>query len=90
MAYSPVGQGGSLLKNAALGRVAARHNATPAQIALAWACRHPHVIAIPKAASLAHVRLNAAALELELTTQDLAEIDTAFPPPRRAQPLAML
>ena len=90
MAYSPVGQGGSLLRNRAMISVAARHNATPAQIALAWALRHPHVIAIPKAASEDHVRQNAAALTIELTPTDLAEIDASFPPPRRAQTLAML
>ena len=90
MAYSPVGQGGSLLKNRAMISVAARHDASPAQIALAWALRHPHVIAIPKAASEDHVRQNAAAVSIELTSADLAEIDTAFPPPRQAQSLAML
>ena len=36
MAYSPVGQGGRLLRNPALASIAARHGATPAQIALAW------------------------------------------------------
>ena len=90
MAYSPVGQGGRLLKNPALAAVAKRHNATPAQIALAWGLRHPHVISIPKASDPAHVRQNAAAAEIVLTPQDLAEIDAAYPPPKRATRLAML
>ena len=90
MAYSPVGQGGALLQNAAMRAVAARHNASPAQIALAWALRHPHVIALPKAAREAHVRQNAAAAAISLTMADLSEIDRALPPPRRAVPLAML
>ena len=90
MAYTPIGQGGQLLRNRALAAVAERHGATPAQIALAWGLRHPHVICIPKAADPAHVRLNAAAREIALTVLDLAEIDAAFPPPRRKQPLAML
>jgi diketogulonate reductase-like aldo/keto reductase len=90
MAYSPVGQGGRMLRHPALAAVAARHNATPAQIAIAWGLRHPHVISIPKAGDLAHVRANAAAGEILLTPADLAEIDTAFPPPRRATSLAML
>ena len=73
-----------------LGRIAHRKNATPAQIALAWALRHPNMIAIPKAATPEHVRANAAAAAIVLTAQDLAEIDKAFPPPRRKQSLAML
>ncbi|MCC6717455.1 MAG: aldo/keto reductase, partial [Acetobacteraceae bacterium] len=84
MAYSPVGQGGRLLRNPALAAVARRHGATPAQIAIAWGLRHPHVISIPKASDPAHVRANAAAVDLALTPADLAEIDAAFPPPRRA------
>ena len=90
MAYSPVGQGGRLLRNPALAAVARRHNATPAQIAIAWGQRHAHVISIPKAGDTAHVRANAAAASLTLTPQDLAEIDAAYPSPMRATPLAML
>jgi diketogulonate reductase-like aldo/keto reductase len=90
MAYSPVGQGGRLLAAPALKKIAARHNATTAQIALAWALRHPGIIAIPKAANPAHVDENAAALGIVLTAEDLADIDTAYPPPRRKQSLAML
>jgi diketogulonate reductase-like aldo/keto reductase len=90
MAYSPVGQGGRLLRAPALTAVAARHGMTPAQVAIAWSLRHPGVISIPKAADAAHVRLNAAAAALTLTPADLAEIDASFPPPRRREPLAML
>ncbi len=90
MAYSPVGQGGRLLRSPVLGAVARRHGATPAQVALAWALRHPQVMVIPKAATAAHVALNAGAAGLALSEQDLAEIDLAFPPPRQAQALAML
>jgi diketogulonate reductase-like aldo/keto reductase len=48
------------------------------------------MIAIPKAGDAAHVRENAAAAGLRLTDADLAEIDAAFPPPRRKHGLAML
>jgi len=89
MAYSPINQG-SLAKAGALAPIAARHGVTPAQIALAWTMRHAHVIAIPKASSLAHVAANRAAADIVLTPQDLAEIDAAFPPPRRKQPLEMI
>ena len=89
MAYSPVEQG-RLPAGGALQAVAARHGVSRYQVALAWVMRHPHVIAIPKAADVAHVRENRAAAELVLTPQDLAEIDAAFPPPRRKMSLEML
>src|SRR5690348_5067922 len=77
MAYSPVGQGGRLLQSKALAAVGRRHDATPAQIAIGWTMRHGNVISIPKASELAYVRQNAAADSIELTDQDLAEIDAA-------------
>lgn len=89
MAYSPVNQG-SLAEDRRLAAIAARHGATPAQIALAWVLRRKGVIAIPKAVEPEHVRRNRAALDIELDAADLAELDRAFPPPRRKQPLAMI
>ena len=90
MAYSPVGQGRSLMQATSLAAVAARHDATVAQIAIAWGLRQPGLLSIPKAANPAHVRQNAAAAEIALTATDLAEIDAEFPPPTRKLPLAML
>ena len=90
MAYSPLGQGGELLQAKPLVAIAARHDATPAQVVLAWALRHPALIAIPKASRKAHVEANARAAALQLTPEDLAAIDAAFPPPRRKRPLAMI
>jgi diketogulonate reductase-like aldo/keto reductase len=89
MAYSPIEQG-RLLRKKALKEVAARHGATPAQVALAWAMRDPLVIAIPKASDPQHVRENRAALQVQLTDSDLAGLDRAFPPPTRKQPLELL
>lgn len=89
MAYSPVEQG-RILKDRTLVDIAKRHGATPAQVALAWAIRGGGVIAIPKAADAGHVRDNRAALDVKLTTQDLADIDRVFPPPKKARPLEML
>lgn len=89
MAYSPVEQG-RLAGHPALLTVAARHGVTDLQVALAWVLRQPGVIAIPKAARAAHVRDNRAALDLTLSSEDLRELDLAFPPPRRAQPLEMI
>ncbi|MFL5281261.1 MAG: aldo/keto reductase [Rhodopila sp.] len=91
MAYSPLGHHvRRLLGSPALRAVAQRHNATPAQVALAWGLRHPHVISIPKAGDPAHVRENAAAADLVLTEADLAEIDKSHRPPRSRQPLDLL
>ena len=89
MAYSPIEQG-RLLDDRELRHVAARHNATPAQVALAWVLRQDGVVAIPKAANIAHVREDYAALELHLTGEDLTALDRAFPAPTEAMPLAML
>ena len=90
MAYSPIGQGGTLLRHRALAAIAARQGATPAQVALAFVLARPGVIAIPKASDEAHLRQNAAARELRLTEADMAELDAAFPPPRRKRPLEMI
>lgn len=89
MACSPIEQG-RLLGNPALQRVAARHGATAAQVALAWLLRQQDVMVIPKAARPEHVRENRAALEVALTAEDLAALDQAFPAPTRKAPLEML
>ncbi|MBP0463554.1 aldo/keto reductase [Roseomonas sp. PWR1] len=90
MAYSPVGQGGKLLRHRALAQVAARRGVTPAQVALAWTLRDAKIVSIPKAADPAHVRQNAAAREIALDAADLATLDAAFAPPTRKRGLAML
>lgn len=89
MAYTPIEQG-KVLGNPALEQVATRHGATPAQVALAWVIRQPGVIAIPRASSPGHVRDNAGALRIQLTPQDLADIDAAFPPPKKKRALEMI
>lgn len=89
MAYSPVEQG-RLLGHAALKKVAARHGATPAQVALAWVLRQEGVMAIPKAGSAAHVRENRGALDLKLSAHDLADLDREFAPPKGRTPLEMI
>ena len=89
MAYSPVNQG-SLGKDRMLEAIAGRHGVTPAQIALAWVLRRDGVIAIPKAVEHEHIRQNRAAMDIKLDEVDLAELDRAFSPPRRKEPLAMI
>jgi diketogulonate reductase-like aldo/keto reductase len=89
MASSPIEQG-RLLDHGELKNLAARHDARPAQVALAWLLRQEGVVAIPKAANVAHVWENHIALTLHLTREDLAALDRAFPAPTEATPLAML
>jgi diketogulonate reductase-like aldo/keto reductase len=88
MAYSPLGQG-PLLRKPALAKVAAKHKCDPGAVALAWVLRHPGVVTIPKAVKPEHVRANMKALDIALDKEDLAQLDAAFPPPRRAAPLDM-
>lgn len=89
MAYSPIEQG-RLLGEPVLRRVAERHEATPAQAAIAWVLAQDGVCAIPKAATAEHVDQNRAALDIELTAADLADLDAAFPAPKSPVPLEIL
>lgn len=89
MAYSPIEQG-RLLRHTALKEIAGRHNATPAQIALAWLLRQEGTIVIPKSASLERIAENRDATNIQLSDADLAALDRAFPPPKRPQPLDIL
>ena len=94
MAYSPLGGDATeqkrILGHPIIKKIAARHNATPAQIALAWLLRDPDLVVIPKASKPEHIRDNRAALDIKLADQDLRELDQAFPPPNRKIPLEML
>jgi diketogulonate reductase-like aldo/keto reductase len=89
MAYAPLGQG-SLLRSAALRDIAKKHAVAPAAVALAWVMRQRRVVAIFKASRPEHVRADVKALSLTLDAQDLAALESAFPPPRHAQPLEVL
>ncbi|MBN9446482.1 MAG: aldo/keto reductase [Bosea sp.] len=86
-AYSPFGQDDFPEAGSAQGRVlaqiAAKHGASPRQVALAFLTRRPQVFAIPKAARAAHAEDNAGALSLRLDEADIAGIDAAFPRGRR-------
>ena len=91
MAYCPLAQAGrlrdDLFNSRAVQDVAHAHQATPAQVLLAWAIRQPGVMAIPKASSVDHVKENAAALALQLSDEAIALLDQAFPAPGRKTPL---
>jgi 2,5-diketo-D-gluconate reductase B len=74
VAYSPLARG-NVFDVPEIQAVAAKHDASPAQVSLAWLLRKDGVRAIPKATSEAHVRDNLAALDLDLDPEDVARID---------------
>lgn len=93
-AYSPFGQddfpeGGSA-QGKVLAEIALAHGASPRQIALAFLTRKPSVFAIPKAAKAGHAQDNAGALKLELSAEDIARLDAAFPRGPKPRGLPML
>ena len=79
MAYSPLDQGGSLLQSSAVTDVAARHDATNAQIALAWLLHQPNTVVIPKSVRPERIKENLAAIDIELSDQDLVDLDDVYP-----------
>jgi aryl-alcohol dehydrogenase-like predicted oxidoreductase len=81
--YYPLGSafiGGpaALAADPAVAAVAARHGATPSQIALAWLLAHDErILLIPGTASVAHLEENVAAGSIALDADDLATLDGA-------------
>ncbi|MDN7994165.1 aldo/keto reductase family oxidoreductase [Burkholderia orbicola] len=73
--YFPLG-GFSPLQSSTLSGVAARLGATPMQVALAWLLRRaPNLLLIPGTSSVAHLRENLAAADLDLPADALAELN---------------
>ncbi|MEO1092417.1 MAG: aldo/keto reductase [Pseudomonadota bacterium] len=89
MAYSPLEQG-RLDAGTVLDEIGAAHGVDRYAVALAWVLNRPGIVAIPKATRPAHVEANARAVAITLTADELAAIDTAFPPPATKRPLAVL
>ena len=73
-----------LAADPAIAQVAAAHEATPAQIALAWlATRYPGNLLIPGTSSVAHLEENLAAADIELSDNELARLDEVQQAPMR-------
>ncbi|MRG55019.1 aldo/keto reductase [Phyllobacterium sp. SYP-B3895] len=89
MAYSPIEQG-RMLGHPALATIAKAYETTPAVVALAFVINQEGVIAIPKSSTPQHIRDNRKALDLKLSPEHLAVLESAFPRPQRKQRLAML
>src|SRR5260370_48221 len=78
MAYSPIEQG-RILGNRVLADIAARHDASPVQVALAWVLRLHGICAIPRSSKPEHAYENRAALEIRLHRHDLPVLDHPCP-----------
>ncbi|WP_193103743.1 aldo/keto reductase [Brachybacterium sp. FME24] len=81
--WGPLGQGKSdLLDNTVITDIAAAHGATAAQVVLAWHLAHG-IVTIPKSVTPSRIVENLAAVELELTADEVAAIDTLDRPDGR-------
>ncbi|HEY5479393.1 MAG TPA: aldo/keto reductase [Gaiellaceae bacterium] len=83
-AHNPRFQEGNIESNLELvdriAEIARGKNATPAQLALAWVlAQGDDVVPIPGTTSVSHLEQNVAAMEIELTDEDLLRIEQAFP-----------
>lgn len=94
MAYSPLAHSAyyraSLLQDSVLNDLADKYDASIYQIMLAFVERLDNTVAIPRTSNAAHVADNIGSLQIDLTAEDLAAIDAAFPPPTRKMPLDIL
>ena len=80
ISWFPLGIGALASLDGPLGGIAARVGATPAQVALAWLlARARNIIAIPGTSSIAHLEENVAAASVQLTPDQIAELDTLAP-----------
>ena len=74
VAYCPIARN-QVAEIEAIREVAAKHDASPAQVSLAWLLSKENVVAIPKATSEEHIRDNWAARNLALDAEDIERID---------------
>lgn len=85
MAYCPIAQAGalrsSLVTSPVLNKIAEKYNVSVVQLLLMFVLRHDNIAAIPRSSKKEHVLENSRGLDFELTDEDLALIDSAFPPP---------
>jgi diketogulonate reductase-like aldo/keto reductase len=93
IAYSPVARGdrfgANLTKQIILKEIAEKHQSDIFQILLAWCIRNGQTIAIPQSSNPTHMIDNVKAAEIQLTQQDLQQLDSIYPKPSMKQPLAL-
>ncbi|WP_131684987.1 aldo/keto reductase [Pseudarthrobacter sp. YALA5] len=73
-AWSPLGQGGELLEDPTVTGIAAKHQATPAQVVIAWHLAIGNVV-IPKSVTETRIHENFAALDFALDSKDIEALD---------------
>ena len=73
-AWSPLGQGGEILKDPVIVEIAGKHGVSPAQVVLAWHLAKG-IVAIPKSVTPARIAENFAAANITLDAADIAAID---------------
>ncbi|QKZ04472.1 MULTISPECIES: aldo/keto reductase [Pseudomonas] len=72
-AWSPLGQGGELLKLPLFADIAQRHGKTPAHVILRWHLHNGHVV-IPRSSNAQRIAANIDVFDFELTPQELEAI----------------
>jgi 2,5-diketo-D-gluconate reductase B len=88
-AYAPLGgSAGDMVSDPVLKEIASEHDASPAQVALAWLAAQERVVLLPRSTNPERRRENLAALEIDLSPDETARIDElserrerAFDPP---------
>jgi aryl-alcohol dehydrogenase-like predicted oxidoreductase len=79
--FSPEHLAGNLALQDRMADLAARHEVTPSQLALAWVLSQgPDIVPIPGTSSLDHLEENLAAADVTLAAEDVAMLTEAFPP----------
>ena len=74
--WRPLSTGRLARSDGPIGEIAARHEATPSQVALAWLLGHsPAMLPIPGTSSVEHLEENVAAAGLELSEDEMATLD---------------
>ena len=73
-AWSPLGQGGDVLKDPVITKIAEKHGATPAQVIIAWHLAIGNVV-IPKSVTPERIKENFAALDVKLDAEDVEAIN---------------
>lgn len=92
IAYSPVGGlsnnlDTSMLTDPEVRQVAARRGVSTYELLIAWAVRDGNTLAIPQTSNPKHMSANIAAAGIELTDEDLAQLDRRYPAPTHRIPL---
>jgi pyridoxine 4-dehydrogenase len=76
--WAPIEAGHLAQPGGPVDRIASRHDATPAQVALAWLLAHsPVILPIPGTSSVEHLEQNLGAASLRLSQDELAELESA-------------